>query len=180
MSLECGGAKLTAFVHADNKRVGMITADTADIRFRLVNPKFGRKVWGFLRRFSIRGYKNRLKDLYYKKPSKGTEHSGGITLKYFIQKIDGGRAFGVFIAVKKSPSSWTAAFTVGSSLDGEDWIENSRKIISDTLQNGYENEISGHISWWETFWNKSSVILADKILEKNWYLTNYFLGSASR
>jgi len=37
-----------------------------------------------------------------------------------------------------------------------------------------------HLRWWKNFWSKSSISLPDKVIEKQYYLEMYKLGSVSR
>ena len=48
------------------------------------------------------------------------------------------------------------------------------------LQRSYANDYVSHIRWWKNFWNKSSISIPDKLLEKQWYLEQYKFGSAAR
>ena len=41
-------------------------------------------------------------------------------------------------------------------------------------------EWKSHVKWWKDFWSKSSVKLPDELIEKQYYLELYKLGSVSR
>ncbi|WP_186758607.1 glycosyl hydrolase family 95 catalytic domain-containing protein [Echinicola salinicaeni] len=38
----------------------------------------------------------------------------------------------------------------------------------------------GHLAWWEKYWNSSQVNIGDELLEKQYYLSQYNMGSLSR
>lgn len=54
------------------------------------------------------------------------------------------------------------------------------KIVQEQISNGFGNALSTHIRWWKNFWSKSSIVIPDKAVEKQWYLEMYKFGSASR
>ena len=72
------------------------------------------------------------------------------------------------------------AYIVASNYDGEDWIDNTKKILKQALEDGYDKVLENHKIWWHNFWGESSIDLPDKMFEKQWYLTNYLFGSCSR
>ena len=72
------------------------------------------------------------------------------------------------------------AYVVASSYDGENWLDDIRKILKQALEDGYDKVLKNHKIWWHNFWSKSSIDLPDKMFEKQWYLTNYLFGSCSR
>jgi alpha-L-fucosidase 2 len=37
-----------------------------------------------------------------------------------------------------------------------------------------------HSKWWKNFWNKSSIVIPDTVLEKQWYREKYKFGSTAR
>ena len=53
-------------------------------------------------------------------------------------------------------------------------------LIKKELDSGVAKNYSSHISWWEVFWNKSTLKVPDPIIEKQWYLEQYKFGSTSR
>lgn len=54
------------------------------------------------------------------------------------------------------------------------------QVIAETIQRGYEADLSSHLSWWKKFWNQSAIHVPDSLLEKQWYLEQYKFGSAAR
>lgn len=118
-----------------------------------------------------------LTQLGYPYPVYGSE--GDLT--WFCQKTCEDLEFGIVACMKKvSGSLLEVAYTVASSTDGGEWLENAKRIVSDAISGGYEKALKGHRKWWESFWDKSAVKLPDKMYETQWYLTNYLFGSCSR
>ena len=73
-----------------------------------------------------------------------------------------------------------AVYYVAASTDGEHWLENAAAMVESALAEGYDSAISTHLDWWQGFWGKSRISIPDEVIEKNWYVTNYLLGSCSR
>jgi len=44
----------------------------------------------------------------------------------------------------------------------------------------YQSAYRAHATWWQKFWNHSSLRIPDSTLERQWYLEQYKFGSASR
>ncbi|MCI5795612.1 MAG: hypothetical protein MR019_01880 [Ruminococcus sp.] len=58
--------------------------------------------------------------------------------------------------------------------------KNAKKTVAEAICGGYQKAFDEHKQFWTEFWQKSSVELPDKLLEKGWYINNYLLGSCSR
>lgn len=117
-----------------------------------------------------------LKQLKYEKPEVSRTDDG----QYFVQKISETFSYGVFVKLREKEGRTLLVYWIGSSLDGADWKEKALEKLENALDRGYEEAFASHSVWWESFWGKSSVTLPDPLFEKNWYLTNYFLGCCSR
>lgn len=101
------------------------------------------------------------------------------SVRGFVQEINDG-AFALLYACKETEFGLEAVFFVAASSDGDGWLEKASAALEQTLAEGYDAALSAHLAWWEAFWSKSALHVADPVLEKNWYLTQYFLGSCSR
>jgi alpha-L-fucosidase 2 len=53
-------------------------------------------------------------------------------------------------------------------------------ITGQAIRDNYAHEYVSHLKWWGDFWGKSAIHVPDTLLEKQWYLEQYKLGSASR
>ncbi len=117
-----------------------------------------------------------LKQLKYPEPEIGKEGN----LRFFIQEIHPDFSYGVFSIEKKTGNTTELAYTVACSVDGENWKEKAMESLQAALDQGYEKMLESHRNWWNAYWKQSDITLPDKRFEKNWYLTQYFLGSCSR
>ncbi len=96
-----------------------------------------------------------------------------------VQAIpDGG--FALLYAEKSTETGREAVYYIPCSRDGEGWLEKAAAAVESALKQGYDAALQDHLAWWEGFWKKSAVTLPDKELEKQWYLSHYYLGSCSR
>jgi len=53
-------------------------------------------------------------------------------------------------------------------------------MVSEGQRVGLEESNASHNAWWDEFWQKATIKLSDKLLEKQWYLEMYKLGAAAR
>lgn len=96
----------------------------------------------------------------------------------YQETYDGG--FALLYVEKPTEDGVEAVYYIASSRDGENWLKDGAKALQEALKSGYDAELKDHLAWWEAFWNKSAISIPDPVLEKNWYLSHYYLGSCSR
>lgn len=101
-------------------------------------------------------------------------------LKWFVQKTCEGLEFGVVTGQRITGSALDVVYYIASNSDGDDWLYKAKRKINGALEAGFEGCIPEHKRWWSGFWQKSAITLPDKEFEKQWYITNYLLGSCSR
>ena len=101
-------------------------------------------------------------------------------VKIVLQRTAEDLTFALMSASAERNGSLEAVYYVAASTDGENWLEKAAAMLETALDAGYDRAISSHLDWWQRFWNKSRISIPDKVIEKNWYLTNYLLGSCSR
>lgn len=58
--------------------------------------------------------------------------------------------------------------------------EKANVLVKNKLTKGFASAFETHVTWWNNFWDKSSVSIPDPVLEKQWYLEQYKFGSAAR
>lgn len=105
---------------------------------------------------------------YAKGNVKEEEH----TIRYH-QPTYNGRFFDVLVKWKK----------IGKDKLAGSWtISDNQPAILSVPQQSITNsgEWKSHVKWWQDFWSKSSVKLPDELIEKQYYLELYKLGSVSR
>lgn len=110
-------------------------------------------------------------------PAAETYRRGSV--RGFTQVTNDG-AFALLYATKNTDFGMEGAFYVASSRDGDGWLDAAADALEAALCEGYDRVIGDHLAWWEGFWNKSALRIPDPVLEKNWYLSHYYLGSCSR
>jgi hypothetical protein len=52
--------------------------------------------------------------------------------------------------------------------------------LSKLLNKGFDDAFKQHQVWWNNHWKKSALQVPDTILQKQWYITRYLMGAASR
>lgn len=174
--------QLKSYLHA-TELTGFIqiAGPTEGITLQLENPKFGKIEdtsnyhYDAQQRSISHGD---LEILKYESPLWHKESH----LQYFTQKIDETLTYGILMATKNTTTGLEIAYRVVTQPHSQEtnWLEQEKQLLLHHLHMGFEIYHKSHTAWWENFWNKSSISLPDAYFEKNWYLTNYFLGSASR
>ncbi|GMQ59080.1 hypothetical protein AN1V17_34770 [Vallitalea sediminicola] len=172
-------SSIKTFIHA-TKKIGLITVSNYEIvkGVEIIPPKFGVKS----DKQDIDGYKDEdklhksLKNLVYPEVVLQEEDN----LRWFIQKTEEGLEYGIMLGQKIIDGNLYIVYCIGSSIDGQEWLNDSKDNINKALDCGFDTMLLEHEKWWKDFWMKSGVSLYDKELEKMWYLTNYLFGSCSR
>jgi alpha-L-fucosidase 2 len=170
------------FVHA-SESFGMIRISSAQsVNVKLLAPPFAGKITDDAGPGKISA--GDLANLRYEAP---LETSGDNWTGY-LQQGWGGLKFAVAVCWHKSESSWIGAWSIASTggsrtaptNESEDPLKTARDNCKKALQSGFSNAISTHRQWWDSYWDKSSVRIPNKIIERQWYLEMYKFGSAAR
>lgn len=82
--------------------------------------------------------------------------------------------------VFKRVSDSKYALFLCTNHDSEDYADSVLKRAADFTVADFDYEYSAHLSWWNEFWQKSDMKIADELLEQNWYLSQYFLAVSAR
>ncbi len=168
-----GGVKVRIFVHA-RQSVGLVrVTGTESPRIQLVAPLFHGQCEG--RAASNSDYGD-LPSLGYPAPIE----TSGSTWMAFTQQGHNGFSFAVYVAWRQVGSHWCAGWTVASSNEGTNVLLVARNRVDKVLKQSWSSEIESHRSWWTAYWEQSSLVLPNKVLEKQWYLGQYKFGAASR
>lgn len=170
--------KIRSYLHA-NQITGMIQINrsSSDFSFQIERPQYG--VEGEMveeKKTEDGPTRPSLKELIYPAPEVVSEGK----LRYFIQEIGMDVTYGVFAMVKECGGTTEIAYTIATSGEGIQWKKQAIKNLETALEQGYDKLLHSHAQWWENYWVKSSITLPDPLFEKNWYLTQYYLGSCSR
>lgn len=163
--------KIKTFCSATDS-VGLVSIEGLASSVKIVPPAFGE------------AYDPKNKDCFvsslgrmeYPAPKKGK--SG--TIQWTLQECAQGFQYAIICGTRKTESGMMVAFTIRTSSDGENPVEAGKEIVTQALNRGFEAMRKPHEVWWKNFWAQSSVTLPDKDIERQYYLTQYFYGSASR
>lgn len=168
-----GGRRVGVFVHA-TEPVGLIRIDgAARAQAKLLPPAFS----GTVREGASGGIgAGDLAQLGYPAP----RVTAGETWQAYSQEGAQGFRFAVYLAWTTRGGRWEGAWSVASSLEGEDPLGLARARVEKALQRGYDGMAQSHRRWWAGFWNKSSIRVPNRIIERQWYLEQYKFGSAAR
>lgn len=175
-SLKIGNITLRSFVHAEGD-YGMIEVDKLGVRFQVENPQYGSPKKPLLKKLS-RTTVQSLKNLHYPAARFACDSADGVEYRYFVQQTDD-IYYGVVVAKTERGGKTLIAYTVCSGKTDE-FIEQCKRTVGGAVKLGYDEAVKSHAEWWREYWAKSSVSLPDELLEKQWYLNNYFLGCCSR
>lgn len=176
--ITAGGVRAESFLHAQ-KGIGIlrINRPLSGIGIAVQNPEYGVAGEEPANSAEIDSVQTAsLKILRYPLPDiVDTERE-----KYFVQAIDDTFSYGIFLKLAERDGQTLAAFAVGTSHDGADWIAEIRSSLEGVLAQGYDEFRKEHLLWWEEYWSRSSLSLPNRYYEKMWYLANYLLASCSR
>lgn len=177
------GYKLHSFCHAVSK-TGMIKIGTTKEQFsmELQSPQFGNQnekeevhYNPEEREISQGG----LEKLHYFEAVRG-EANGTPSFLWFTQKVDEEFSYGIVAGVLEKERETLVFYRIVTSKDGECWLEDARRQLEKELSAGYEAAWREHCAWWESYWEKSKIMLPDSLFEKQWYVANYLFASCSR
>ncbi len=98
----------------------------------------------------------------------------------YRQKGWGDFEYEVAVTWKYSKNTLVGVWSI-SSTTSEKSGETADRMVSGLIENSnFNKKLNEHALWWKGFWEKSSIRLPDKILEKQWYLEQYKFGSVAR
>lgn len=173
--LNVGDIVVRSFIHA-TQDYGLISVSKANVGYYLDNPKFGIK-GEKQKKTSSKGISQSLKNLCYDRAEFYKTNINDAEIQYFIQPTNES-FYGIFVAKKQIENNTLIAYTVGHSKDKN--FDKEIDTIIKAVEQGYESSIKSHLTWWDKFFQKSSINLPDKKIEYYWNFNNYLLGSCSR
>jgi alpha-L-fucosidase 2 len=169
-----GGVRMQTFVHA-SEQCGWFRFEGVDDSFvpEIVAPPYSidGKSGGAN---SLSGHD--LRRLGY---SKGSIVKDGDRITY-VQEGWGGFKYEINVTWKREGDSIDGCWSISSEFPSWKKSETAGEVVNMEIEEGFENAFQSHKSWWENYWNASSLSVPDKVLEKQWYLEMYKFGSAAR
>ncbi len=168
------GTVLTTYVHA-TKPFGRFRFENAPANFipRLVPPLY--------QAASTKGEVNSLvgDDLSKLGYKQGTITQQGNSITY-KQQGWGGFSYEVNVRWKRTGKNIEGIWSITSQNTNKKTNIPASSLTGQALNTGYNSDYETHLSWWKTFWSKSSIHIPDNTIEKQWYLEQYKFGSAAR
>jgi alpha-L-fucosidase 2 len=98
----------------------------------------------------------------------------------YIQPGWNGFEYQVAVVWKAIPNGIEGVWAVTSNSHWNASKQSALGVASESMQEGYANQLTKTQSWWKSFWSESLLHLPDKILERQWYLENYKFGCIAR
>ena len=84
------------------------------------------------------------------------------------------------ITPMSSKQRYKILVAVASSNDSDNPTQKAVSLLNDAEAKTISVLKKGHLDWWNKFWSKSFVHLADNYLENIYYIRRYLMGSSSR
>jgi alpha-L-fucosidase 2 len=167
-------SKAEIFIHA-SEPFGLISiSSTLPIDIKLLAPPFAGKITDEAGPGKISA--GDLASLRYEAPVE----SSGENWTGYLQQGWGGFKFAVAVYWEKSQDTWIGVWSIATSNESEDPLKTACSNCEKALQAGFANAISTHHQWWDSYWDKSSIRIPNKIIERQWYLEMYKFGAAAK
>ena len=105
---------------------------------------------------------------------------GGKNSQSYIQEGWGGFKYHVYVEWKFRKGILQGVWSISSEYPEWQKQMDAQQIVRSNFKKGYKKQLTTHKSWWRDFWNRSTLFVPDKILERQWYLEMYKFGSTAR
>ena len=87
---------------------------------------------------------------------------------------------GMEFAVAAASKGERKTVAIVTSIESSDVVRDAVALAKETLQAEREILIQNHESEWDNFWSCSGIEIADKLLQRTWYRSLYFLRCVSK
>lgn len=98
----------------------------------------------------------------------------------YTQKGWGGFEYQVYVQWEKTDNGLNGFWSITSSYPERSVQPNAESIVRVQFNSRLSDQLKRHSSWWNDFWSRSSIVIPDKVIERQWYLEMYKLGSCTR
>mgnify|MGYP003641687023 FL=1 len=88
--------------------------------------------------------------------------------------------FQVHTQWKPTPKGIQGSWSISSQTSDKVPNETAEQVVTKALQSGMASSMESHKAWWNSFWNQSTIKVPDPVLQNQWYMEMYKLGSAAR
>ncbi len=92
----------------------------------------------------------------------------------------GGFVFAVALEWRQVGQTWIGAWSVQTNAEGQDPLAEASRNARHALESGWITMRQSHHDWWSAYWDRSTVLLPNPILERQWALEMYKFGAAAR
>jgi len=109
---------------------------------------------------------------------------GKITTKkntiIYTQQCWGPLLYQAAVRWKTSEEMTDGVFSISSHYSDEKESPQASSLLRKAGKQNFDDGIANHKQWWRNYWEKASLSIPDRQLEKQWYLELYKFGAASR
>ena len=98
----------------------------------------------------------------------------------YIQEGWGGFKYHVYVEWNFDNNVLTGSWSISTEYPKWAKTKDAEEIVKNSLKSSFDKQLEEHKGWWKDFWNRSSINIPDKRIEKQWYLDMYKFGSAAR
>ena len=99
----------------------------------------------------------------------------------YRQKGWGSFEYEVAVNWETTGNTMTGIWSISSTFSEQEGQLKAEELTAQQIgQNKFDSSLSTHRTWWQNYWQSSSVSLPDSILEKQYYLEMYKFGSVAR
>lgn len=98
----------------------------------------------------------------------------------YVQEGWGGFMYEVNVSWKQNGDAVEGCWSISTEYPTLEKTPTASALVKKNLNEGFSSSFKSHKTWWENFWDKSTISLPDPVLEKQWYLEQYKFGSAAR
>jgi alpha-L-fucosidase 2 len=98
----------------------------------------------------------------------------------YIQEGWGGFKYEVNVSWMQNGDVIEGCWSISTDYKALEKSKKANVLVKKHLIKGFAQAFKTHTTWWNNFWEKSSLSIPDAVLEKQWYLEQYKFGSAAR
>ena len=88
--------------------------------------------------------------------------------------------FQVYTKWEDRSDAFVGSWSISSQKTKDETVTTATEIVETSFSKGIGKPMEDHTLWWHGFWNRSSISIPDTILQNQWYMEMYKLGSAAR
>lgn len=98
----------------------------------------------------------------------------------FATRVIGGTDARTFTLAPGATVTVSTAILTDLDSGANDPLDQAQAIVDGLTPSTLSGNVTAHRQWWADYWNRSYVVIPDKLLEQSWYSSWYIMGSCSR